>query len=182
MLNRFNPNSRKINRVIQKINSNNLIDTDLTGSLLNIEIPTTIKFQSNTKVNSNPIKLVNNKNIIKDFHKEILENSAMYIKVRIDEFDNNLNTLTIKNMNTDYGTEGASPENFEVLVFGLHIPGNYTVKDIDDNVVITLGDFYIDFDNTTIDDIYVMGNLRYLNLNTESSIDITTEDGDEIIV
>ena len=28
----------------------------------------------------------------------------------------------------DYGTEGASADNFELLVYGLNIPGNYTVK------------------------------------------------------
>lgn len=181
MLNKFTSGTKKINKVIAKINPNNLANTDLTGSLSNIQIPTTNKFNSKSK-SSKIVSVVNNKTIIKDFHKEILEHSAMYVKVKIDEFDNNLNTLTIKNMNTDYGTEGASSQNFEILVFGLHIPGDYTVNDNNDNVVITLGDRYIDFDNTTINDIYVIGKLRYLNLNTEGTFDITTEDGEEIIV
>lgn len=183
MLNRFNSNARKLNRVIPaKVNPENLVNLDLTGSLENIELPTNNKFNSNTKSNPYPVKTVNNKNTISDFHQEILEHSAMWIKVRIDEFDNTANTLTIHNMHTDYGTEGASADNFEVLVFGLHIPGDYSVKDTPIGVVVTLNDEYIDFDNVSINDIYVIGKLRYINLDTENVLDIITESGDEIIV
>ena len=160
MLKQFNSNSRKLNKVVPKVNINNLTNNDLTGSLLNIEIPTNTKFQSKTRSNPNPIKLVNNKTKISDFYQEILENSARYNQRVIDEFDNNTNTLTIYNVTLDYGTEGASPNNFEVLVFGLHIPGNYTIKEVGNNVVITLNDRYIDFDNVTINDIYVMGKFK----------------------
>ena len=38
MLNRFNSNTRKLNKVVPKVNINNLTNNDLTGSLLNIEI------------------------------------------------------------------------------------------------------------------------------------------------
>jgi len=160
MLKQFNSNSRKLNKIITKINTNNLVDADLTGSLLNIEIPTNTTFQSHTRSNPNPIKLVNNKNIINDFHLEILQNSARYISKQVDEFNNTLNTLTIHNVSLDYGTEGASPENFEILVYGLHIPGDYTIKEINNNVVITLGNDYIDFDNVTVNDIYVIGKFK----------------------
>ena len=160
MLNRFNSNSRKLNRVVPKVNINNLTNNDLTGSLQNIVIPTNTKFQSKTKSNPNPIKVVNNKTTISDFHQEILEHSARYVQRNVDTFDNNANTLTIYNVTLDYGTEGASPNNFEVLVFGLHIPGNYTIKEVGNNVVITLNEQYIDYDNVTINDIYVMGKLK----------------------
>ena len=160
MLNRFNSNSRKLNRVVPKVNINNLTNNDLTGSLQNIEIPTNTKFQSKTRSNPNPIKLVNNKTTISDFHQEILEHSARYVQRNVDVFDNNTNTLTIHNVSLDYGTEGASPNNFEVLVFGLHIPGNYTIKEVGNNVVITLNEEYIDYDNVTVNDIYVMGKLK----------------------
>ena len=182
MLNRFNSNSRKLNKVVPKVNINNLTNNDLTGSLQNIEIPTNTKFQSKTKSNPNPIKLVNNKTTISDFHQEILENSARYNQRVIDAFDNTTNTLTIYNVTLDYGTEGASPNNFEVLVFGLHIPGNYTIKEVGNNVVITLNEEYIDYDNVTIDDIYVIGKLLELNLDTENDIDLLTEDNEEIIL
>ena len=85
-------------------------------------------------------------------------------------------------MHTDYGTEGASPNNFEVLVYGLHVPGNYKVEDTNESVVVTFFDNYIDYDNVTLDDIYVIGKLRYINLDTENVLDIITENGDEIIV
>lgn len=182
MLNRFNSNAKKLNRIIPKINPNNLVSTDLTGSLLNIELPTTNKFNSNTKSNPNPIKLVNNKTKITNFYQEILEHSARIVIRRIDEFDNIKNTLTINNVATDYGTEGASSDNFEILVYGLHIPGDYTIKDIGNNVVITLNDEYIDFDNVTIDDIYIIGKLVEIPIATEDNLIIITEDGSDIII
>ena len=182
MLKQFSSNTRKLNKVVPKVNINNLTNNDLTGSLQNIEIPTNTKFQSKTRSNPNPIKLVNNKTKISDFYQEILENSARYNQRVIDEFDNNTNTLTIYNVTLDYGTEGASPNNFEVLVFGLHIPGNYTIKEVGNNVVITLNEQYIDYDNVTINDIYVMGKLVDVPVATEDDSIIITESGLDIII
>ena len=182
MLKQFSSNTRKLNRVVPKVNINNLTNNDLTGSLQNIEIPTNTKFQSKTRSNPNPTKLVNNKTKISDFYQEILENSARYNQRVIDEFDNNLNTLTIYNVTLDYGTEGASPNNFEVLVFGLHIPGNYTIKEVGNNVVITLNEEYIDYDNVIINDIYVMGKLKDIPIGTELDIVLSTENDEEIIL
>lgn len=182
MLNRFNSSSKKLNRIIPKINSNTLLSNDLTGSLENIQIPNNKKFISKTKINSNPIKLVNNKTTIIDFHKEILEHSATYITKIVDEIDVNTNSLIIKNIVTNYGTEGASSDNFEVLVFGLHIPGDYTVKDVDNNVVITLGNNYIDFDNVSVNDIYVIGKLVEIPISSETDIILSTENGLDLII
>jgi hypothetical protein len=182
MLKQFNSNSKKLNRVVPKVNVNNLINIDLTGSLQNIQIPNNTKFESKTRLNSNPIKLVNNKTKISDFYQEILENSARINERIIDEFDNVTNTLTIHNVSLDYGTEGASPNNFEILVFGLHIPGNYKIEEVGNNVVITLGGYYIDYDNVTINDIYVMGKLVDVILDTEDYFDLRTENDENIIL
>ena len=183
MLKRFSSNTRKLNRIIPKVNTNNLNDNSyLTGSLLNIELPTTRSFDSHTRSNPNPIKVVNNKTIISDFYQEILEHSVRYNQRVIDEFDNNLNTLTIYNVTLDYGTEGASADNFEVLVYGLHIPGNYTIKEVGNDVVITLNEQYIDYDNVTINDIYVMGKLKDIPIGTELDIVLSTENDEEIIL
>ena len=161
MLKQFNSNSRKLNRVVPKVNVNNLTNNDLTGSLQNIEIPTNTKFQSKTRSNPNPIKLVNNKTKISDFYQEILENSAKQIEKGINDFSNvGFGSLIIYSSSLDYGTEGASPNNFEVLVYGLQIPGNYSIKEIGDNVVITLNSNYIDFDNVTINNISVRGKFK----------------------
>jgi hypothetical protein len=224
MLKQFNSNTRKLNRVIQQINLNNLSGSGYLDNLIddyklqsslsasfdgrdengdplsqeqamlelsasiaynyNTSFDTTIstKFNSKTRSNPNPIKLVNNKTKISDFYQEILENSARYVQRVIDEFDNNTNTLTIYNVTLDYGTEGASPNNFEVLVFGLHIPGNYTIKEVGNNVVITLNEQYIDYDNVTINDIYVMGKLKDIPIGTELDIVLSTENDEEIIL
>ena len=223
MLNQFSSNARKLNRIIPKVNPNNLNDSlYITASLLNIELPSSASYQSNTRKNPygptvintnnindslyvtaslenielpssasyqshtrsnpNPIKLVNNKTKISEFYQEILEHSARYVQRNIDEFDNNANTLTIYNVTLDYGTEGASPDNFEVLVYGLHIPGNYTIKEVGNNVVITLNEQYIDYDNVTINDIYVMGKLVDVPVATEDDSIIITESGLDIII
>ena len=235
MLNRFNSNTRQLNRIVKKYNLTNISASvyegievsgsndfktimgdyinqsytisssfdgrDVNGNPLPIEqaklelsasiayaytasldvrIPT--KFGGRTRSNPNPIKLVNNKTKISDFYQEILENSARYNQRVIDEFDNNLNTLTIYNVTLDYGTEGASPNNFEVLVFGLHIPGDYTIKEVGNNVVITLNEEYIDYDNVTVNDIYVMGKLKDIPIGTELDIVLSTENDEEIIL
>ena len=224
MLNKYNSNSRKLNRVIPKINANNLSGSgyldnlledyklqlslsssfdgrDINGNPLPIEqamlelsasigytydtsldirIPT--KFGGKTRSNPNRIKLVNNKSKKSEFYDEILEFSARLVQRNIDEFDNTSNTLTLKNVSLDYGTEGASPENFEVLVYGLHIPGDYTIKEVGNNVVITLGSEYISFDDVTINDIYVIGKLLEIVLQTETDLDLRTENDENIII
>ena len=182
MLKQFNSNARKLNRIIPKINPNNLVSMDLTGSLANIEIPNNTKFESKTRSNPNPIKLINNKSKIDDFHLELLDYSARKAERYVDGFDNIANTLTINNVVLDYGTEGASPNNFEILVYGLHIPGNFTIKEVGNDVVITLNDRYIDFDSTTIDDIYVIGKFIDIPIVTEDDSIIITEDGLDIII
>ena len=222
MLKQFNSNNKKLNRIIPKINPNNLISADLTGSLLAITIPSTTRFNSNTKklikapivlnynkanddlyltaslenielpssasyesytrTNSNTNIIVNNRQAIIDFHNEILENSGRNIIRTIDTFDNNQNTLTIYNVALDYGTAGVNSDNFEIIVYGLNIPGNYKIEEIGNNVVITLNDRYIDFDNVILSDIYVIGKLVDVPLATEDNFNITTEDGLDIII
>lgn len=218
MLNKFPSAARKINRVIAKINPNNLVNSDLTGSLLNIQIPSTTKyqsktrqgvfstivnettqtlltssllnielpssqsFQSQTRSNPNPITFVNNANTINEFHAQIFDYSARYIRKVVDEFNSVENTLTIKNVLLDYGTEDVTPENFEIFLYGLHIPNDFSVKQIGNDIVVLLNDAYIDFDNTTIDDIYVYGKFADINLDTENLFDLLTEDGEEIII
>jgi hypothetical protein len=162
MLKQFNSTAKKLNRIIPKINPNNLNDDlYITGSLLNIEVPTSQSFESHTKSNPNPTKLVNNKNKIEAFHNEILQFSGRTIRKQIDTFDNTgFGSLTIYSASLDYGTEGASPENFEILVYGLHLPGHYTIKEENGNVVITLLNDYIDYDSVTANDIYVIGKFK----------------------
>ena len=225
MLKQFNSNSRKLNRVIQQINLNNLSGSgyldnlledyqtqtalsssfdgrdinsnplsssqamlELSASIeytytasLDVRIPT--KFGGRTRSNPNPIKLVNNKTTISDFHQEILEHSARYVQRNINSFnDTGYGTLTIANVALDYGTEGASPNNFEVVVSGLHIPGNYTIKEVGNDVIVTLNGDYIDFENIEVSDIYVIGKLVDINLDAEDTIDLLTEDGEQIMI
>jgi Fe-S cluster assembly iron-binding protein IscA len=97
-------------------------------------------------------------------------------------FDDNQNTLTIYNVALDYGTTGVNSDNFEIIVYGLNIPGNYKIEEIGNDVVITLNDRYIDFNNVTLNDIYVIGKLVDVPVVTEDNFNITTEDGLDIII
>lgn len=179
----FNSTSKKHIKSINKIfNTNSIENVELTASLQNIELPTTQLYNSTIKQNTNTTSIVNTKNTINNFHNKIFENSAMSIQVQIDAFDNEKNTLTIYNMNTDYGTEKPNSETFEVLVYGLQIPGDYVIDNVGNDVVITLNDRYIDFDNTTINDIYVIGKLLNISILTEDNSVITTEDGLDILL
>jgi hypothetical protein len=141
------------------------------------------KTTSRVRSNPNPTKLINNKSTISNFYKEILEYSARYVKRSVDSFSNDgFGTLTILNTQLDYGTEGASADNFELLVYGLNIPGDYSVKEVGNNVVITLNDEYIDFDNVTLNDIYVIGKLKDIVIGTEFDTILSTENDEEIIL
>jgi hypothetical protein len=191
MLKQFNSNSRKLNRVIPKDIKSNTLDNDAYITYLqsiadaeyaehNTEIQ---KTTSRVRSNPNPTKLINNKSTISNFYKEILEYSARYVKRSVDSFSNDgFGTLTILNTQLDYGTEGASADNFELLVYGLNIPGDYSVKEVGNNVVITLNDEYIDFDNVTLNDIYVIGKLKDIVIGTEFDTILSTENDEEIIL
>ena len=164
MLNRFNSNAKKLNRSIPtNIKGNTLEGDAYIAYLESIKVETTSetpKGNVRTRSNPNPTQTKNNKNKINNFRTEILQYGARYAQRSIDEFNNVLNTITIYNVFLDYGTEEPTSDNFEILMFGLHIPGNFQIKQNGNNVVITLHDRYIDFDSVTINDIYVIGKFK----------------------
>jgi len=69
-----------------------------------------------------------------------------------------------------------------VIVFGLNIPGNFKVEDVNGDVVVTLFDEYIDFDNTDISDIYVIGKLVEITMTDELGNVLSTENDLDIII
>jgi hypothetical protein len=186
MLNQFNSNTKKQPKIINPINKNSINETDLTGSLLNIDIPTKITYQNNTKqnpfkeeivnknsineidltgsllnidiptktyyepqtkINTNTSTIVNNKSVINAFHTQILQYGARYIKKEITGFNSGSNQFYVSASVLDYGTEEPSPENFEIMVDGLHIPGIYKVEQSGSNVVVTiLQNGFVDWD------------------------------------
>lgn len=162
MLNRFSSSTKKLNKVIQKINSNTLADFDLTGSLESIEIPSSKKYEAGVRSNPNPIKLVNNKQKINQFYTDILQYSGRYVKRGITEIDAENNKLIIQNVKLDYGTEEVSPNNFEVIVGGLNLPGIYNIQQVGSSVEIILNENFIDYQSVTKRDIYVIGKILEL--------------------
>ena len=169
MLKQFSSNNRKVTRAVPKNIKGNTLDNDAYIAYLEsiaeseyTEHNTSIqKTSSNTRKNLNQKQVTNNTNKIKNFRDEIVEFGARYIKRKIDSFDNTgFGSLRINNVFLDYGLDGATPDNFEVLVYGLHIPGDFHIEQWGNDVVIELHDTYIDFDSTTIDDIYVIGKFK----------------------
>ena len=135
MLKQFNSNARKLNRIIPKINPNNLVSTDLTGSLANIEIPTNTKFESKTRSNPNPIKLINNKSNIKDvlsslsdgirhFINELYVNNYIHADIKAQNMTLKKNKIYFIDFgNTDYYTNAFSIpyQNFTYYCYPFHL-------------------------------------------------------------
>lgn len=176
MLNKFNSYSRKLNRVVPKINLNNLTNLDLTGSINLIEIPPEQSYESNYRknpftfnvINTNntivditgslalvdlPIdkqydsfvrnsdyqtNVINNKPNIEEFHNQILQYSARYVKKVISGFDSGSQQFYISSSVLDYGTTEPTSDNFEIMVDGLHIPDIYKVEQSGSSVVIQI--------------------------------------------
>jgi hypothetical protein len=130
-----------------------------TGSLETITPPSETKYLASTK--SSPIEktIISTKNIIDDFHQEILEYSARYIKRHISFWDADKNTITVANVLLDYGTEGPTADNFEVIINGIHSPTIYTVKQNGNDIVISFSERLFSYDGLQIENIIVIGKL-----------------------
>lgn len=161
MLNQFKAGSKRLNRVGTVVNTSGHTNTDLTGSLESITIPTQKRYSASGKT-STKSTIVNTKPAISNFYTQILQYSGEYVKKRVNVLSNELNILIVTGSYLDYGTEEASAENFEIFVNGLQIPGNFKVEQISQNIVITLHDEYIDFDTVILDDIEVFGKIKTL--------------------
>lgn len=169
---KFNANSKKITHNTTLVN--NVLDlasvTESLQQIINDGIEAPKNFNSNTKSNDNPIKLVSTKNIIEEFHLDILKYSARYIQKSVDEIVKNeidvdestLQKLIIYNVLLDYGTDQPGPENFEVLIDGLHLPGIFVVNQVNSNIEIVLTENWI-IDNRVLgSDIKVFGKIKDL--------------------
>jgi hypothetical protein len=200
MLNKFNSYSRKLNRVVPKINLNNLTNLDLTGSINLIEIQTEQSYESNYRKNpftvnvtntNNTIvditgslslvdvpidrqydsfvrnsdyqtNVINNKPNIEEFHNQILQYSARYVKKIISGFDSGSQQFYISSSILDYGTTEPTSDNFEIMVDGLHIPDIYKVEQSGSSVVIQILETgVVDWDLIDNDRVVVYG--KFLN-------------------
>lgn len=169
---KFNANSKKITHNPTLVS--NVLDlasvTESLQQIINDGIEAPKNFNSNTKSNDNPIKLVSTKNIIEEFHLDILKYSARYVQKSVDEIvksainadESTLQKLIIYNVLLDYGTEQPGPENFEVLIDGLHLPGIFVVNQVNSNIEIVLTEYWV-IDNRVLGaDIKVFGKIKDL--------------------
>jgi hypothetical protein len=182
MLNRFKPNNRIITKVNVPINPLHLDNTNLTGSLLNIPIPTNTKFQSQTKSNQNSTIVRNNKNVTNKGNLDILQYSAKYIESGISLYDPTLNQFIIYNMLLDYGTEEPNVNNFEIVMGGLYLPDIYSIYQSGSAVVVQLNENYIDYNDFSISDVTIYGKLLPVEIETENEFNLETENDENIIL
>jgi len=174
MLNRFTSNTKKLNRVFSKINMNNIPDLlSSTGSIqeiINDGITPPKKFEANTKVNQTQTKHTFTNNIINEFHTDILQYSARYIyvsasvieKTTYDADESVLNRLVINNRTLDYGTETVGPENFEVFIDGLHMPGIFTINQSGSHIEIKINEYWLIDNRVQPQDIKAFGKIKPL--------------------
>ena len=75
---------------------------------------------------------------IEEFHNQILQYSARYVKKAISGFDSGSQQFYISSSILDYGTTEPTSDNFEIMVDGLHIPNIYKVEQSGSSVVIQI--------------------------------------------
>lgn len=155
MLNRFRPYTRKSQKsTIVNIKTN--IESDLTGSLQSITEPKKL-INSNTRSVSNTKSIINTDKIISDFREDILKYSSRNIEKTITSFDSQKNQLFISGTTIDYGTEAVSDKDFEIYYNGVRLPDIFMVKQINNDIVITLKEEYIQYDGLQLSEIKVIG-------------------------
>jgi hypothetical protein len=128
------------------VNRNNYVNANLTGSLSAITIPVVYTGSSKTRQQSSQPTVINLKPITDLFQQQIFQYGGEYILKRISYFNSSSNQLIITSSTLDYGTDAVSPDNFEILYNGIHIPGLYTVEQSGSNVVVTMQKQYIQYD------------------------------------
>jgi hypothetical protein len=173
-LRKFDANTKEsntINLFVEFNTKNNLNLLNVTESIQKIiddGITPPKKFQSDTKSSSTPTTYVFTGNIINEFHNEILQYSARYIKVEADIIEKDsvgggesiLRKLIVNNRTLDYGTETVGPENFEIFIDGLHVPGIFNVKQNNQNIEITFTEGWIIDDRVLPTDVKIFGKIK----------------------
>lgn len=155
MLNRFRPYTRKSQKS-SIVNTKTNIESDLTGSLQFITEPKKL-INSNTRSISNTKSIINTDKIISDFREDILKYSSRNIEKTITSFDSQKNQLFISGTTIDYGTEAVSDKDFEIYYNGVRLPDIFMVKQINNDIVITLKEEYIQYDGLQLSEIKVIG-------------------------
>lgn len=181
--NLYRSTTRKELNVSKIINPNSLQNLDITGSLQNIEAPSNKTYNPYSKSNSTLPKVINNDNKINDFHAEIFEFSARYIKKEISSYDAEASTFILNNTLLDYGTEGTTSENFEVIVSGLQLPSStYKVEQVGNDVFIIFNEILFSYDGLQTENVIVIGKFLDIGMETENEIGLTTEDNEPLIL
>jgi hypothetical protein len=133
----YESNYRKNPFTFNVTNTNNTV-VDITGSLSLVDVPIDRQYDSFVRNSDYQTNVINNKPNIEEFHNQILQYSARYVKKIISGFDSGSQQFYISSSILDYGTTEPTSDNFEIMVDGLHIPDIYKVEQSGSSVVIQL--------------------------------------------
>lgn len=140
-------------------NLNSLPISDITGSLQNIEQPTKYT-KSQYRNNTIGVKTINEKTKSLSYKKQIIEFSAKQIEKQITSFDAGQNKLYISASSLDYDGEQITNENFELFYNGASVPFLYSVEQINNDVVVTFSENYIDYGSLQNSQVFVIGKFK----------------------
>lgn len=169
----------------QIVNTKVIPNTNLTSSLENIEVPSTINYAAYTKIAPTISKITNNKNTTNDFQNEIIEFSGMKIEKQPTEVDTINKKLIIYNTSLEYGTNGVKSENIEIYINGLITsPSIYYLEQIGVNIEIVFIEELIDFNILEKENIIIIGKFSDIGLELQEIDDIglSDENGEQLII
>jgi hypothetical protein len=206
----FNSNTKKLNRVVPKTNINKIegatfadkLVKDLTeqnqlfsGSFTSLQnydyetsfdsrIRKTFNSKNRTNPNTNTIKR-NEKDLVLGFRDSIMDITANWI-FRQPDLIEILDDARIKLIFNNVYLQGAtniSTSDFHVYVNGVKAPTYLSLEQTSTGTNLIINEFIgIDSTNKDKTNIYVKGKFEQMILTTEDSINLLTENDEEIIL
>jgi hypothetical protein len=206
----FNSNTKKLNRVVPKTNINKIegatfadkLVKDLTeqnqlfsGSFTSLQnydyetsfdsrIRKTFNSKNRTNPNTNTIKR-NEKDLVLGFRDSIMDITANWI-FRQPDLIEILDDTRIKLIFNNVYLQGAtniSTSDFHVYVNGVKAPTYLSLEQTSTGTNLIINEFIgIDSTNKDKTNIYVKGKFEQMILTTEDSINLLTENDEEIIL
>jgi hypothetical protein len=206
----FNSNTKKLNRVVPKTNINKIegatftdkLVKDLTeqnqlfsGSFTSLQnydyetsfdsrIRKTFNSKNRTNPNTNTIKR-NEKDLVLGFRDSIMDITANWIFRQpdlIEILDDERIKLIFNNVYLQ-GATNISTSDFHVYVNGVKAPTYLSLEQTSTGTNLIINEFIgIDSTNKDKTNIYVKGKFEQMILTTEDSINLLTENDEEIIL
>lgn len=206
----FNSNTKKLSRVVPKTNINKIEGATFADKLVNdfkqqnetfsgsltsvqnYDYETSFDsrakktFNSKNRINPNQTTIARNeKDLVLGFRQNIIDITANSV-FRQPDIIEILDDTRIKLIFVGVYLQGATQinnSNFDVYVNGVRVPTYMTIEHSETGVHLIINEFIgIDSTNKDKTNIYVKGKFEQMILTTEDSINLLTENDEEIIL